>query len=364
MGASLLMSDFVDLSGPAIGRIVHQEAMAAASAALDAGATHYTTRPGIVELRGAIADHIVRWAGRRPDPLTEVLVTCGVEEAVFVAVLTTVGAGDRLLVVGPSPTTDEELAAAAGGILDRLVLPDVHDDVSQWLCLNTRPRVGAILVRNPTVDGSPVAEPVMRCLRQCAHDQGVPLLEVKALADFLPAVHDSTESDVSRAGAAASVVIGDFSAWNLEGWRVGYVAGPSSLIGTMTDLMQALSICAPALGQYAALGALQSGEVTLAATRTVLAARAAAFSTGLSAYGQAANLRVAGQYIFVPVGGAEAGVIETLIREAGVRVEAGAPVGVPGALRVTLSEPEAVMLGAATRIAASLFPKAGEGVDG
>src|SRR5262249_23515330 len=55
---------------------------AAAKAALDAGATHYTPVTGTAELKSAICAATELYRGWRPAP-TEVAVTCGAEHALF-----------------------------------------------------------------------------------------------------------------------------------------------------------------------------------------------------------------------------------------------------------------------------------------
>lgn len=359
------MPDFIDLTGSGLGQGVPPSAIDAAKAALDAGATHYTTRPGLIELRQAVAERMGSRGRRRPEPSTEVLVTCGIEEALFVAVLTTVGPGDEFVVVGPSPAGDEEIAAAAGGDLKRVSLPDFQDDLAKWLDRVASQDARAILVRNPTVDGLVVPRRVMDGLSDLAVQRNIPLLEVVALADFLPEAGQDTDVEALPAGTSASVTIGDFSAWGLEGWRVGYLTGPVSLVGTMTDLMQALSICAPALGQFAALAALQSEHVTLDATRALLASRVTAFRAGLSAQGLAAGVKQAGPHMFMAVGADRAeAFVDTLMRRARVRVELGATWGVPGSVRIALTQPESVLLAAAGRISECLSPESEEVVDG
>jgi len=46
----------------------------------------------------------------------------------------------------------------------------------------------------------------------------------------------------------------------MTGWRIGYAAGPESLIKGLVRVHQYLVMSAPTMSQYAALEALQSGE--------------------------------------------------------------------------------------------------------
>ena len=51
------------------------------------GETHYTTRPGIVDLRRRIAERIEQIGGGSLDHLASVLITAGEREALFVILL-------------------------------------------------------------------------------------------------------------------------------------------------------------------------------------------------------------------------------------------------------------------------------------
>jgi aminotransferase len=54
-----------------------------------------------------------------------------------------------------------------------------------------------------------------------------------------------------------TITINGFSkAYSMTGWRVGYIAGPKDLISPMLNLKYAVTICAPAISQMAALAAL------------------------------------------------------------------------------------------------------------
>ena len=53
----------------------------AAKAALDKGYVHYTPNMGILPLREAVAEHIKRQTGVSYDPKTEVMITCGGQQA-------------------------------------------------------------------------------------------------------------------------------------------------------------------------------------------------------------------------------------------------------------------------------------------
>src|SRR5215510_6286163 len=66
------------------------------------GFNQYAPMPGVVALREALAMKIERLYGRRYDPVTEITVTTGVTEALFVALTAFVHPGDEVLMFQPA----------------------------------------------------------------------------------------------------------------------------------------------------------------------------------------------------------------------------------------------------------------------
>ncbi len=59
----------------------------------------------------------------------------------------------------------------------------------------------------------------------------------------------------------STILLGGFSkAYAMTGWRIGYAAAPREIIATMTKIHQYTMMCAPTMGQVAAIEALKSGE--------------------------------------------------------------------------------------------------------
>jgi aminotransferase len=61
----------------------------AAARALEEGMVHYTSNYGIPELRGAIAEKLLDDNHLEFDPLSEIIVTAGANEAIFLAIMGT-----------------------------------------------------------------------------------------------------------------------------------------------------------------------------------------------------------------------------------------------------------------------------------
>jgi aminotransferase len=58
-----------------------------------------------------------------------------------------------------------------------------------------------------------------------------------------------------------TILLNGFSkAYAMTGWRIGYAAGPTDVIGAMTKIHQYTMLCAPIMAQKAACEALRNGE--------------------------------------------------------------------------------------------------------
>jgi methionine aminotransferase len=197
-----------------------------------AGHNQYAPMPGVPELREALAVKIERLYGRRYDPVTEITITTGATEALFVALTALVHRGDEVLLFQPaydSYTPAVELSGATPRYVT-LRYPDYRidwDEVRRTVSSRTR----VILLNSPhnptgmiwTRDD--VAE-LGRVLERT--DAVVMSDEVYEHVVFDGARHESLARYADIAGRA--VVISSFGkTYHTTGWKVGYTAAPPAL---------------------------------------------------------------------------------------------------------------------------------------
>ena len=77
---------------------------AAAKKALDEGWVHYTPNAGVPGLRQAIADSIQKYKQVAYSPETEIMVTAGGQEAIYLSLRAFLNPGDEILVPDPGYT--------------------------------------------------------------------------------------------------------------------------------------------------------------------------------------------------------------------------------------------------------------------
>ena len=105
----------LDLSREYGAGVLPENVIRAVEISLDQGETHYTTRPGLPALAKAVARKLADEQGLTVDPATEVVISCGGREGMFVALQVLIQPGEKVLVPAlRSPFIDEVLRLAQG----------------------------------------------------------------------------------------------------------------------------------------------------------------------------------------------------------------------------------------------------------
>lgn len=227
---------------------------------LRSGRVYYTFHDGIPELRDAIAAKLKRENGLDYDPATEIIVTAGVQEAIFTTLMGTLNPGDELIVADPHYFVYDQIVEMIGAKVvtvptDRergfLLLPDAIEAA-------ITPKTKAILVVTP--DNPTGAVQPRAILEQIAaiaqrHDLLVIADELYERFVFDGAEHVSFATLPGM--HARTITLNGFSkAYAMTGWRVGYLCAPAGMKPALTTIKHATSICAAAPSQVAALAVL------------------------------------------------------------------------------------------------------------
>lgn len=230
---------------------------------LEQGYTMYTSNSGMPELREELARFLQAKYGVEYDPQTQILITSGVSEGLDLAVRAILDPGEEVLMPDPSYVAYPSCVLVAGG--EPIYVPTVcdHDFQVQPEDIETRitPRTKALLLGYPSNPTGAIME--RRNLEKVAevagrHNLMVISDEIYSLLTYdaepvcfasIPGMKDNT------------IVLGGFSkAFAMTGWRIGYAAGSPDIIAAMTKIHQYTALCAPIMGQVAALEALLHGQ--------------------------------------------------------------------------------------------------------
>jgi methionine aminotransferase len=196
------------------------------------GHNQYAPMPGVLALREALSMKIERLYGRRYDPVTEITVTTGATEGLFVALTAFVHPGDEVLLFQPAYDSYTPAVQLSGGtpIYVTLRYPDYGidwDEVRRAIS----PRTRVIVMNTPhNPTGMIWAEADIAGLRSVLQRTDAIVIsdEVYEHIVFDGAAHHSLARYPDIAERA--VVISSFGkTYHTTGWKVGYCAAPPAL---------------------------------------------------------------------------------------------------------------------------------------
>ncbi len=231
--------------------------------ALRRGATHYTSNSGLIELRRAIAEHIDRLYGQTYNPASEILVTVGVSEALYLAMAALLDPGDEIIIPEPGFVAYGPVAHMVGAV--PVMIPTFAEDNFQV----TPERIeAAITERTKCLFIASPNNPTGTVLDRERLNEIATIAKKHNLIVLSDEIYDRLTYGVEHTCFASlpgmyqrTIVLQGFSkAYAMTGWRIGYLLGPAELIREMRKVHQYLIMSAPTVAQWAALKALEVGE--------------------------------------------------------------------------------------------------------
>lgn len=229
--------------------------------AIEDGKTRYTPVAGIQSLRTVIARKLQEENGIAVTA-NEVVVSSGAKQALYNVVLALVDAGDEVLIPTPAWPSYMEMIRLAGGT-PRLIPTTAEDGYlldPKALMGALRSRTGSstvLLLNNPcNPTGSVYAREDLERLAKIAADQDL-LVVVDEIYEQL--TYDSPfVSFASLPGMAGRTITinGVSKVFAMTGWRIGYAAGPETVIRAIRAIQSHTTGNACSIAQWAAEAAI------------------------------------------------------------------------------------------------------------
>lgn len=226
------------------------------------GETQYTSNSGTIELRRALSKHLNRLYGVQYDPESEILITVGVSEALYLAMTAVVNSGDEVIIPEPCFVSYAPEVTFAGGA-PVMVPTYVENDfrvTADVIAAHVTPQTKAILVgypNNPT--GAVMTQEIMEEIVGVAEENDLLLISDEIYDQLVYGVEHVCVPALSGARQRA-VLLGGFSKdYAMTGWRIGYACAPADLLAAMRKVHQYTIMSAPTTAQAAAVVALEDG---------------------------------------------------------------------------------------------------------
>ena len=235
----------------------------AAVYSLEKGKTGYTSNLGSPRLRRSIAAYVEKHFSVGYNPHDEIIVTVGVSEAIDLALRALLNPGDEVLYHEPCYVSYSPSIQLAGGV-PVAVATRAEDEFSLKVgdlekAVTKKTRVLMLnFPTNPTGAVMPLEELKKIAAFAVKHDLVVLADEIYSELTYDEAPHHSIAA-LPGMKERTLFLHGFSKAFAMTGWRIGYACGPSDIIEAMMKIHQYSILCAPIMGQEAAIEALERG---------------------------------------------------------------------------------------------------------
>ena len=228
-------------------------ACVAAKNAIDAGKNGYTPTQGIAPLRERLESMVREETGQDQ---RELCVTSGSSGALVLCLMALVDSGDEVILFEPAFVMYRPLVEFLGGrcvVID--TSPTFQIDVDQ-VGASITSRTKLILLNTPAnPTGVVVDKATVSALAHLADVRGVTLLSDELYRSYC---YDEPFSSPALCSDRVVVIDGFSKSHAMTGWRVGWIHGPPEIINACSMLQQYTFVCAPQVGQWAALAAIDA----------------------------------------------------------------------------------------------------------
>ena len=232
-------------------------------AAIENNQSHYTGMAGLLELRQAASEFLLKKYGLSYAAEDEILVTVGVTEAISSVLLSILVAGDEVLIPAPAYPGYEPLITLADGSLveidtranDFVLTPEMLDQA----IIEREGKVKAVILNypaNPT--GVTYNREQIKALAEVLkkHEVFVIADEVYSELNYTDQPHVS----IAEYAPEQTIVLNGLSKSHaMTGWRIGLIFAARELVAQIIKTHQYLVTSASTQSQFAAIEALKNG---------------------------------------------------------------------------------------------------------
>lgn len=225
--------------------------------------TRYSQNAGLLELREAISKYVREREGLNYST-SEIIVTVGAMEGLYLSLLTLLNKGDEVVIPAPYYVNYEQMVMMCGGTP---IIVEYDSDHHHLVCPiesikeSISPKTKAIILNTPcNPSGMIYSDEYISEIANIAINNNLVVITDEV---YKCLVYDG----ISRPRSISSlpqmkdrtVYVNSMSKeFCMTGWRLGYVMSFPEMIAAMTKLQENVVACAPLPSQFAALEALRT----------------------------------------------------------------------------------------------------------
>ena len=249
----------------------------AAIEAIKRGETKYTAVDGIPELKNAIIKKFKRDNNLHYEA-NQICVSSGAKQSVFNAIMAAINVGDEVVIPAPYWVSYPDMVALFGG---KSVIVEAGAEAgfklsAEKLARAITSKTKYLIFNNPSnPTGATYTKKELEPLAEV-------LLEHPNVYILSDDIYEHLVYDNAKFATLASwdglferviSINGVSKSYSMTGWRIGWAAGDSKLIGAMKKLQGQSTTNASSISQWAAVAALEGDQSFLGAWRKTFAGR-------------------------------------------------------------------------------------------
>jgi len=271
---------------------------------IEQGGTSYTSNRGLLPLREALSVWLRQHYNLSYSADEEMIITTGVSEGLDIAVRAITDPGDEIIIAEPSYVSYSPCVTLAGGVPVPVQCREKdHFRVNpDSLMEKVTSRSKAVIINfpnNPT--GAVMRKEHLSAIADIITDHDLLLISDEVYSEL---TYDGIHvSPASLDGMwERTITLNGFSkAYAMTGWRIGYFCAPPEICDAALKIHQYVMLCAPVMGQVAALEGLRRGEAEKDRMVQEYRVRRNIFVKGLNKIGLSCHLPEGAFYAFPSV---------------------------------------------------------------
>lgn len=249
----------------------------AAKTALDQGKTRYGPAAGEAKLRELIANHLNQETGLNYQA-ENVIVTNGGKHSLYNLIITTIEAGDEVIIPAPYWVSYPEMVTLADG--KPVIVPTTAETgykiTPQQLRQAITPQTKLFVLNSPSNPTGMVYTPEeIKALAEVVIETGIHVVSDEIYCKILydDAKHLSIAAALPESHQYTFISSGFAKAYAMTGWRLGYLAGDAEVIKAMTRIQGHSTSNVCTFSQYGAMAALEGSQDCVEEMRLAFAKR-------------------------------------------------------------------------------------------
>lgn len=223
----------------------------------------YSHSRGVYELREAIHRYLKRKYQLDYSPESEIIVTAGATQALFLAITGLVNPGDEVLVVDPNYVIYNSQIILAGG---KAVAIDVSSNgfklTPELLSEAITDKTKAIILNHPTnPTGTTYTSKEIKALAEVIKEHQIYVISDEVYSEFS---YGYKHTPVAKFIPELTLLInGTSKSHAMTGWRSAFLAGPTALMDLLYPMHQAVLTTITTQVQYASIEAYDHSDESI-----------------------------------------------------------------------------------------------------